>query len=65
MNNSLIRSASEHGAPGIAGIYHHYIVNTCITFEEQPLGGEQIAEHGWRRGAGPARACRHAGAAAL
>lgn len=38
-----IRPAAVGDAAAIAGIYNHYIVNTTITFEEEPLAEEQMA----------------------
>ena len=38
----MIRSAHESDAQAIAGIYNHYVINTIITFEEQPLPVHQV-----------------------
>ena len=40
---AVIRPAAVGDAAAIAGIYNHYIVNTTITFEEEPLAEEQMA----------------------
>ena len=33
----MIRSASEADAAAICSIYNHYVLNTCITFEEEAV----------------------------
>ena len=33
----MIRPASEADAAAICSIYNHYVLNTCITFEEEPV----------------------------
>lgn len=38
----MIRSAIPADAEAIALIYNHYILNTIITFEEQPVAPEEI-----------------------
>ena len=40
----MIRIAEISDAPAIAGIYNHYVANTAISFEEQPVSAEQMAE---------------------
>jgi L-amino acid N-acyltransferase YncA len=40
----MIRPATASDAGVIVGIYNHYITNTSITFEEQPVTAEQMAE---------------------
>lgn len=40
----LVRPASDSDAEAIARIYNHYILDTTITFEEQPLSPEAMAE---------------------
>lgn len=40
----MIRAATTGDAQGIAGIYNHYVANTVITFEEQIVTPEQMAE---------------------
>lgn len=40
----MIRPATAQDAEGIAGIYNHYIANTIITFEEQTVAPEDMAE---------------------
>ena len=39
----MIRPASPDDAAAIAHIYNHYIRNTTITFEEQPVSAAEIA----------------------
>jgi L-amino acid N-acyltransferase YncA len=40
----MIRSASEADAEAIARIYNPYVANTTITFEEQAVSAEEMAE---------------------
>ena len=40
----MIRPASARDAEQIARIYNHYIENTIITFEEQPVSATEMAE---------------------
>jgi len=40
----MIRSVKASDAAQIAEIYNHYIQNTVITFEEQPLEAAELAE---------------------
>ncbi|MEJ2479827.1 MAG: GNAT family N-acetyltransferase [Acidihalobacter sp.] len=40
----MIRTATAGDAEGIAEIYNHYIANTVITFEEQTVTPQQMAE---------------------
>jgi phosphinothricin acetyltransferase len=40
----MIRVVKEADAAHIAKIYNHYILNTLITFEEQPLTPEELLE---------------------
>jgi phosphinothricin acetyltransferase len=40
----VIRPAEIPDAQAIASIYNYYIANTTITFEEQPVTAEQMAE---------------------
>ncbi|HEX2529944.1 MAG TPA: arsinothricin resistance N-acetyltransferase ArsN1 family B [Burkholderiaceae bacterium] len=44
MKPFLIRPASEDDAEAISRIYNHYILHTCITFEEQPLSPAAMAD---------------------
>lgn len=51
----MIRAASQRDSAAIAAIYNHYIENTMVTFEEEPVTaaamGERIAQvqrsHPW------------------
>lgn len=38
----MIRSAHPSDAEAIVGIYNHYVANTTITFEEQPVSAEEM-----------------------
>lgn len=40
----MIRTAEVSDAQAIASIYNHYVANTTISFEEQPVSAEQMAE---------------------
>jgi L-amino acid N-acyltransferase YncA len=40
----MIRSSTVHDAAGIARIYNHYVLNSTVTFEEQPVGEAEIAD---------------------
>ena len=40
----MIRSATASDSDSIARIYSHYILNTAITFEEQAVSAQDIAE---------------------
>ena len=40
----MIRPATERDADAIAGIYNHYILNTVVTFEEEPVSPEDMSE---------------------
>ena len=35
--SEMIRSASEGDASAVCSIYNHYVMNTCVTFEEVPV----------------------------
>ncbi|HUQ97861.1 MAG TPA: arsinothricin resistance N-acetyltransferase ArsN1 family B [Gemmatimonadaceae bacterium] len=39
----LIRSATDTDAPAIAEIYNHYVANSIVTFEEEPVPPAEIA----------------------
>ena len=39
----VIRSATETDSDLIARIYNHYILNTVVTFEEQPVSSKEIS----------------------
>lgn len=41
---TLIRSATEGDADDLARIYNHYVSNTCVTFETDPVDADDIAE---------------------
>lgn len=41
---TLIRGATEGDADNLARIYNHYILNTCVTFETDPVDAADIAE---------------------
>jgi phosphinothricin acetyltransferase len=43
MKDITIRSASAADADSIARIYNHYVENTVITFEEEPVSGPTMA----------------------
>lgn len=40
----MIRTAATDDAPQICDIYNHYVLNTPITFEEQPVTCDDMAE---------------------
>jgi len=40
----VIRTVEVSDAQAIASIYNHYVANTTISFEEQPVSAEQMAE---------------------
>ena len=40
----MIRAAEISDAHAIASIYNHYVSNTTISFEEQPVSAEQMTE---------------------
>ncbi|WP_127025947.1 arsinothricin resistance N-acetyltransferase ArsN1 family B [Rheinheimera mangrovi] len=40
----MIRSATSADATAIAAIYNHYVLNTSVTFEEEAVSTEQMAE---------------------
>jgi L-amino acid N-acyltransferase YncA len=40
----MIRSATPTDAAAIAAIYKHYVEHTTITFEEEPVSPEQMAQ---------------------
>jgi phosphinothricin acetyltransferase len=40
----MIRAATTADAPAIADIYNHYVVNTIITFEEEPVPDAEMAQ---------------------
>jgi len=39
----MIRTATEADAESIVGIYNHYVLNTTITFEEEPVSAQEMA----------------------
>ena len=40
--NRSIRSATASDADQMAAIYNHYVVNTVVTFEEEPVSGAEM-----------------------
>lgn len=40
----MIRPATTADAAAIAGIYNHYVANTIITFEEEPVSAPDMAQ---------------------
>jgi len=40
---ATIRSAAPGDAADLADIYNHYVANSCITFETEPLSSQQMA----------------------
>jgi len=40
----MIRAATIQDAAGIAHIYNHYVLNSTVTFEEQPVEEAEIAD---------------------
>jgi L-amino acid N-acyltransferase YncA len=40
----MIRPATTADAAAIAGIYNHYVLNTVITFEEEPISVSEMTE---------------------
>ena len=40
----MIRPANTADAAAIAAIYNHYVLNTCVTFEEEAVGKEDMAQ---------------------
>ena len=40
----MVRTATKQDAAGIACIYNHYVLNSTITFEEQPVAEAEIAD---------------------
>jgi len=38
----MLRSATVIDAPAIAGIYNHYVLNTIVTFEEDPVSPSEM-----------------------
>ena len=43
MTNAIIRPVAAADAEAIARIYNYYILNTVITFEEDPISAEDMA----------------------
>jgi len=39
----MIRSALLADAPAVAAIYNHYVANTVVTFEEEPVTDQDMA----------------------
>lgn len=44
VDDALIRPATPDDAAAIAAIYNHYVTHTTVTFEEQPVSGEDMSE---------------------
>ena len=42
--NAIVRSADEQDAVRIVPVYNHYIAETCITFETEPVTEEDMAQ---------------------
>ena len=40
----MIRVASTEDAPAICAIYNHYVTNTIVTFEEEPVTASEMRE---------------------
>ncbi len=38
----MIRSATPDDAVAIAAIYNHYVLHTCVTFEEEPVSTAEM-----------------------
>lgn len=47
-----VRPASPQDAAAIAAIYNHYVVNTVVTFEEEPVSAAEFARRMDRNQAG-------------
>ena len=43
MSPAIVRGAAAADAAGIAAIYNHYVTNTIVTFDEEPLPAEEFA----------------------
>jgi len=43
VSQAVIREATAADAAAIAGIYNHYVTDTIVTFEEEPVTAEEIA----------------------
>jgi len=41
--STVIRDARIEDAAAIVGIYNHYVTNTVVTFEEQPVAADDMA----------------------
>lgn len=39
-----VRAATQGDAAAIAYIYNHYVVDTCVTFETEPVAAEDMAQ---------------------
>lgn len=40
----MIRPATQEDAASIVSIYNHYITNTIVSFEEEPISSEEMAK---------------------
>ncbi|MGH8183416.1 MAG: arsinothricin resistance N-acetyltransferase ArsN1 family B [Rhodanobacteraceae bacterium] len=38
----MIRAATSADAPAVCAIYNHYVTNTIVTFEEQPVAATEM-----------------------
>ena len=43
---TTIRAAEPSDAAGIAAIYNHYVAQSIVTFEEEPVSDAEIARAG-------------------
>jgi L-amino acid N-acyltransferase YncA len=43
-NSLTIRDAIPADAPAVVAIYNHYVVDTCVTFETQPVADDDMAK---------------------
>ena len=47
---AMIRPATLQDSPAIAAIYNHYVTNTVVTFETEPVTDEKMSarvDRGW------------------
>ena len=43
-HQAMLRTATPADAVAIAGIYNYYVVNTIVTFEEESVPGDEMAQ---------------------